>query len=320
MKRKENRGEEIVRKVQQESMEKFISLGLDSELLKKPAIFHSCMEEYFDKYSEGDFSVVSNDDGSYKVGKIRSDGEWTRYIEISPDGQSLKGHFNEFGHKYDYEFSITKEGLLGSGKYSHESVETKGLRKVIFNLPYTPECELPSQDNMLGTYLDFGFLSFKNLENSAIQLKSSEHASSEHRYSMNEIMNNYDSRGNDMVELYPQLDGYFNSRRTQVAQSAICFALLHNKKESVLDVVEEDIDEYFSGREAEMLKRLLEMDKNRERDVKLIKRLQRMLNKSLDLVKKVKGFPFLGFLFGKEINAVEKAREEEKADGPEFDE
>ena len=28
----------------------------------------------------------------------------------------------------------------------------------------------------------------------------------------------------------------------------------------------------------------------------------------------------MGFLFGKDINAVEKAREEEKADGQEFDE
>lgn len=28
----------------------------------------------------------------------------------------------------------------------------------------------------------------------------------------------------------------------------------------------------------------------------------------------------MGFLFGKEINAVEKVGEEEKADGPEFDE
>ena len=320
MERKENNGEDIVRKLQQEAKEKLISLGLDSELLKKPAIFHSCMGEYYDTYSEGDFSVVSNDDGSYRVGKIRSDGEWTRYIEISPNGQSLKGHCKEFGHKYDYEFSITKEGLLGSGKYSHESVETEGLRKVIFNLPYTPECDLPSQDNMLGTYLDFGFLSFVNFENKAIQLKSNEHASSEHRYSMNEIMNNYDSYSNNVVELYPQLDGYYKARRTQVAQSAICFALLHNKEESLLDVGEEDIDEYFSGREAKMLKRLLELDQDHEKNVKLIKRLQRMLNKSLDLVKKVKASPFLGFLFGKDINAVEKAGEEEKADGPEFDE
>lgn len=287
----------------EEIKNKLISLGIDPELLKIPVIFESCLDEYLDRgwfgqpldiYSSRKFSVICNDDGSYRVGKIDRDGEWVRYIEFPPNGQSLKGHidFSDFHYKlvYDFDFAITKEGFMGPGNVICDDTSNYDI------------LELLSSDIMASGRPDLGFISFSDYFRNLIHLQSA-------GLSMDEIMEKYDKHHRDVVEHYPELDEYYKSKRLPVARSTIKY-LLFNKSQSV--VSKEDIEQYFEGTEAEFAIQLLEMNKNHEKDVKLIKRLQGMLGKTLAFVGKVKQIPFMGFLFGKQIKEIEEAGKEEE--------
>ena len=293
----------------EECKNKLLSLGFNPDLLKKPAIFESCLEEYFDEDSRGSFAVLSNDDGSYTVGKQFED-HWTRSTTISAGGQSLKRNYVRSSKQFsdvtsvEEEIALTENGLLKAFNPSWESYGPLdgGL---------SGKDEASSHNNMLGTYLDFGFISSADYYKHRIQLSKDSYDYPRQRLSMADVMAAYDEHHKAVTEIYPELDEYYKSRRTQVAKSAIVFAVVHGE-ESTLDVTQEDIDAYnFTDSELELLEQLKESYGAHEEDKKQIRKLQGMLGKAIKFAERVRQHPVGRFFFRKDIPDLGN-REQEK--------
>ena len=124
-------------------------------------------------------------------------------------------------------------------------------------------------------------------------------------------MASYDEHHRAVVELYPDLDEYYKSRRTDVAKSAIAFASIHGTK-STLNVSMADIDAYgFTDMELELLEQLKESYSAHEEDKKQIRKLQGMLGKAIEFAEIVRQHPIGRLFFRKDIPDLED-RDQEK--------
>lgn len=283
----------------EECKNKLLSLGVDPELLKKPAIFESCMEEFLDEDSRGTFAVLSNDDGSFTVGKQYEDN-WSRSTTISSGGQSLKRNYVRSSKQFsdvtsvEEELTLTDNGLLKDINHSWDSYGP--LDGGLYG-----QVKASSHNNMLGTYLDFGFISYDDFNSKRIQLSKDSYDYPKERLSLADVMAAYDDHHKAVTQLYPDLDEYYKSRRTQVAKSAIAFAVAHGEK-STLDVSQEDIDAYgFTDMELELLEQLKESYSANEEDKKQIRKLQGMLGKAIKFAEKVRQHPIGKIFFRKDI-------------------
>ena len=293
----------------EEIKNKLLSLGMDPELLKKPAILECCIEEFLDEDSRGSFAIVCDDKGRYTVGK--QDGErWTRETSISKEGRFLKRKYVQSSKRYsditsvEEELLLTENGLLEDINHSWE-----GFGPLDGGLFDTDKAS--SRYNILGSYPDFGFISYDDFYKYRVQLLRNYDGYPKEKISLSDVMASYDEHHRAVVELYPDLDEYYKSRRTDVAKSAIAFASIHGTK-STLNVSMADIDAYgFTDMELELLEQLKESYSAHEEDKKQIRKLQGMLGKAIEFAEIVRQHPIGRLFFRKDIPDLED-RDQEK--------
>lgn len=271
-----------------------LNSGMDPELLKKPAIFEKCLEEYSDKDASGHFSIIFDvNNGTYTVGKKRSDG-WSRKVDIISGGQTYSGKYveaSDFGDftSVKYSTNLTENGLIKDINVFRDS--TGPLDGGLGSSE-----KLLSKNNMLGEYVDFGFISYRDFLRNSIALTSSY---IKKRHTVEDLMTSYDEHHRKVVEIYPDLDEYYKSKRTSVAKSAIVYSAIHGNQ-SLLDVSQSDYDTYgFTDTEKELIEQLKEESSIRKSNEEQISALQGMLRTAMRFAESVRVHP-IGKLFFKD--------------------